>query len=347
MTNRNPAASQPLPSLKQAVNGRFLIGTAIRSEVLEKPDTSSLLAEQFDCITSENELKPEPIHPKPNEFNFTAGDRLAAFAQKNKMKVIGHTLCWHMQSPAWMFEGPDGKPLPREEALKNLQEHIRTVVTHYKGQILGWDVVNEAIDNGDGYLRDTPAKRAIGDDFIIKAFEFAAAADPSVELYYNDYNNESGAKREKTIRLIREIKAKGLRINAVGIQGHWQLDRPDLKTIEEAILAYNKEGVKVMITELDIDVLPVTLKGPAPDPYRNGCPDEIQGQLAKRYADIFTLFAKHSDKITRVTFWGLSDGHTWLNNWPVKGRSNHPLLFDRQLEPKPAYNAVIESLESK
>lgn len=353
MTNDQSASGSV--TLKQAVNGRFLIGAAIMSRVLEKSDTSKLLAEQFDCISAENEMKPEPIHPKPDKFNFEAADRLVAFAKKNNMKVIGHCLCWHQQSPAWMFEGPDKKPLPRDEALANLKNHITAVMTHFKGQVQGWDVVNEAIDDGGRYLRDTAARRAIGDDYIEKAFEFAAAADPSAQLFYNDYLNESGAKREKTIKLIRELKAKGIRVDAVGIQAHWGLGWPELKTIEEAILAYSKEGVKVMFTELDIDVLPRATQGAdisanedaakAANPYQNGCPEEILQKQAKWYADLFALFVKHGDKITRVTFWGLSDGHSWLNNWPVKGRTNYPLLFDRQLKPKPAFYAVIKTLQ--
>jgi len=334
---------QELQLLRKAVNGRFLVGAAIMSNSLDKPERAGLLAEQFDCITSENELKPGPVHPGPDTFKFEAGDRLVAFAKQHQMKVIGHTLCWHAQSPAWMFEGSDQKPLPREEALRNLENHIRTVMSHFQGRIHGWDVVNEGIsDVSREYLRDTPAKRSIGDDFILKAFAFAAAADPSAELYYNEYGSESGPKHEKTIKLIRQIKAKGLRIDAVGIQGHWQLEQPSAKTIEDAILAYSKEGVKVMITELDINVLPGK-----ENPYAAGLPDEVQAKLTRRYADLFGLFVKHSDKISRVTFWGLSDGVSWLNNWPTKGRTNYPLLFDRQLQPKPAYEAVIKILQAR
>ena len=160
------------------------------------------------------------------------------------MKVVGHTLCWHSQSPAWMFRGPDGKPLPRDEALRNLKDHIDAVVGHFKGKVIGWDVVNEAIsDAKDGYLRNTPARRAIGDDYIVKAFEFAHAADPDAELYYNDYGNENPEKLEKTIRLIRELKARGVRLDAVGIQSHLRLDDPDAPDrLDRAIAAYARRG---------------------------------------------------------------------------------------------------------
>ena len=206
-------------TLRHAVKGRFLIGTAVMSRRLDDPRLAALVAQQFDCLTAENEFKPRSLQPQPGKFNFAAADKIVAFAQSHRMKVVGHTLCWHGQSPAWMFRGPDGKPLPRDEALRNLKGHIDAVVGHFKGKVVGWDVVNEAIsDAKDEYLRDTPARRAIGDDYIVKAFEFAHAADPDAELYYNDYGNENPGKREKTIRLIRELKAKGVRLDAVGIQ---------------------------------------------------------------------------------------------------------------------------------
>ncbi|HEU5433657.1 MAG TPA: endo-1,4-beta-xylanase, partial [Thermomicrobiales bacterium] len=210
-----------LTPLRRAVDGRFLIGTAVMSRQLDNPPLAALVAEQFDCLTAENEFKPASLHPRPGQFRFDAADRIVAFAQRHRMKVVGHTLCWHSQTPAWLFRGEDGKPLPRAEALRNLKEHIDAVVGHFKGKVLGWDVVNEAIGDTKGqYLRDTPARRAIGDDYIIRAFELAHAADPDAELYYNDYNNEQPEKREKTIRLVRELKTSGVRLDAVGIQGH-------------------------------------------------------------------------------------------------------------------------------
>ena len=168
------------------------------SRRLDDPRLAALVAQQFDCLTGENEFKPRSLQPQPGKFNFAAADKIVEFAQSHDMKVVGHTLCWHGQSPAWMFRGPDGKPLPRDEALRNLKGHIDAVVGHFKGKVIGWDVVNEAIsDAKDQYLRDTPARRAIGDDYIVKAFEFAHAADPDAELYYNDYGNENAEKRRE------------------------------------------------------------------------------------------------------------------------------------------------------
>jgi len=288
-------------------------------------------------------------------FTFERADKIVAFARANNMQVVGHTLCWHQQSPKWMFQDEQGKPLPREAALANLKAHIEGVAGHFKGKVKGWDVVNEAVNDGpEPWLRDTPARRAIGDDFVLKAFEFAHQADPDAELYYNDYNIELGTKRDRTLRLVRQIKAAGLRIDGVGIQGHWALGSPGIAEIERGIRAYAGEGLKVMITELDVDVLPRSRGGGADlnaterqgrDPYQAGLPDDVQQKLAQRYGELFGLFTRHP-QVTRVTFWGATDGDSWLNNFPVRGRTNHPLLFARQLRPKPAFKAVLDALRA-
>ncbi len=259
----------PAVTLRRAVNGRFLIGTAVMSRQLDNAGLADLVAKQFDCLTGENEFKPQSLQPQPGKFNFVAADKIVDFAQRHDMKVVGHNLCWHSQTPAWMFRDDNGKPLSRDEALKNLKDHINGVVGHFKGKVIGWDVVNEAIsERGDDYLRDAPARRAIGDDFIVKAFEFAHAADPDAELYYNDYSNENPEKLKKTVRLIRELKAKGAHVEAIGMQCHFRLEdaaAPD--RLDKAIRAYADEGVKVMITELDVDVLPRRGRGADADPY--------------------------------------------------------------------------------
>ena len=230
------------------------------------------------------------------------------------------------------------------------------VVGHFKGKVIGWDVVNEAIsDAKDGYLRDTPARRAIGDAYIVRAFEFAHAADPDAELYYNDFGNENPGKREKTIRLIRELKAGGVRLDAVGIQCHLRLDELDSPDrLDRAIADYAAEGVKVVITELDVDVLPRRAQGAdvaarekvGADPYRGGMPPEVAESQARFYGRIFRVVLKHPGVVKRVTFWGIHDGTSWLNGWPVFRRTNHPLLWDRDLQPKPALGTVLETLAS-
>jgi endo-1,4-beta-xylanase len=342
-------------TLRQAAGPRMLIGTAVSSRSVANPKPASLIAEQFDCLTAENEMKPVSLQSMQGSFSFERADRIVAFAKAHNMQVIGHNLCWHSQAPRWLFQGGDGQPLPREAALANLKAHIEAVVKHFKGKVKGWDVVNEAVNDGPSpYLRNTPARRAIGDDFVVKAFEFAHQADPDVELYYNDYNIEQGGKRERALHLIRQIKAAGARIDAVGIQGHWQLESPAVEEIDRGIRAFAGEGLKVMITELDVDVLPRgrgfgadvnATERQGSDPYRAGLPEAVQKKLADRYGALFSMFMRHPE-VTRVTFWGVTDGDSWLNGFPVRGRTNYPLLFDRQMRPKPAFDAVIKALQS-
>ena len=350
-TAGDPAANR---SLRQAANGRFLIGTAVSSRRLDNPALAALVAEQFDCLTAENEFKPMSLHPRPGEFRFATADKIVEFARQYRMKVIGHTLCWHSQSPAFLFRGADGKPLTRDEALKNLKDHIDGVMGHFKGKVAGWDVVNEAISDAKGeYLRNSPARRAIGDDYIAKVFEFARAADPDAELYYNDYGNEHPEKLEKTIRLIRDLKARGVRLDGIGLQCHLRLDDSDAPDrLDSAIAAYAAEGVKVMITELDVDVLPRRARGAdvaareqgGANPYRDGLPPDVAEAQARLYGRLFRVFLKHPGTVTRVTFWGPHDGASWLDFWPVAGRTNHPLLWDRALKPKPALGVVLDAL---
>jgi GH35 family endo-1,4-beta-xylanase/lysophospholipase L1-like esterase len=341
-------------TLRGAVNGRFLIGAAVMSRQLDDARTAALVARQFDCLTAENEFKPQELEPEPGRFEFAAADKIIDFARQHQMKVIGHNLCWHRQTPKWMFQGPDGRPLSRDEALRNLKAHIDGVVGHFKGKVLGWDVVNEAISDKPGeFLRDTPARRAIGDDYIARAFEFAHAADPDAELYYNDFSDEEPAKREKTIRLVRALRDKGLRIDAVGIQCHLRLqDAAAPQALDQAIAAYAGAGVKVAISELDVDVLPratVAAEVAARErfganPYPHGLPADVAQAQAKYYAELFRAILKHTGQVTRVTFWGVQDGHSWLNDWPIWHRTNYPLLFDRDLRPKPAFGAVLDVL---
>lgn len=341
-------------SLREFAGDRFLIGTAMTANELNQQKLTSLIAEQFACVTFGNEMKPDALQRVKGRFTFDTADAMVDFVRSHGLEVIGHTLCWHQQSPKWLFEDEKGQPLPREVALDNLRTHIQTVVKHFKGKVKGFDVVNEAISDGPGYLRDTPARRAIGDDYILKAFEFAHEADPDVELYYNDYNIDQDYKRDRALRLIREIKAAGLRIDAVGIQGHYQLKSPPIDEIERGLKAFSDLGVDVMITELDVDVLPradkrggadlnATEKS-AQDPYRGGLPENVQKDLTERYRALFSLFVK-TPRIKRITFWGTADGGSWLNNFPARGRVNYPLLFDRQLKPKPAFEAVRDVLQ--
>jgi endo-1,4-beta-xylanase len=354
------AQAQTTPTLKDAFRGIFRVGAALNQAQFEERDSRGgpIVAAQFNTISPENVLKWEAVHPRRDGYNFDPADHYVTFGEKNKMFVIGHCLVWHSQTPRWVFEEEPGKPLTRDALLERMHDHIRTVVGRYKGRIAGWDVVNEAL-NEDGTLRQSPWLKIIGDDFILKAFQFAHEADPQAELYYNDYNLENEAKRKGAVELIRKLKAAGAPITAVGLQGHDKMDWPTVEQQAATIEAFAALGVKVNITELDVDVLPRTQRQNTADvsataaatansnPYTAGLPDEVQQALAKRYADLFKVYVQHKDSITRITFWGVTDGDSWLNNFPTRGRTNHPLLFDRQGKPKPAFDAVIQTARPK
>jgi endo-1,4-beta-xylanase len=335
--------------LKDLAPSGWLIGAAINQNQSDGRDTGAvdLVTRQFNTISPENLLKFQSLHPEPERFTFDAADRYVAFGRDRGMAVIGHTLVWHSQTPRWVWDGADGGPADRATMLARMRTHISTVVGRYQGRIRGWDVVNEAL-NDDGTLRDSPWRRGIGDDYIARAFEFAHQADPNAELYYNDYNLATRpAKRAGAIRIVKDLQQRGLRIDAVGEQGHWRLDTPTPAELDQTITDLRGAGVKVMITELDVNLLPpagapAPGQSPSPEsnPYTTGLPEDVQQALARYYADAFRVLLKHRDDITRVTFWGVSDGDSWLN----RGRVNHPLLWDRQRRPKPAFDEVVKVL---
>jgi endo-1,4-beta-xylanase len=339
------AANQDV-ALKDLMPKGMVVGVAINQRQFDGADTAAadIITKQFNQISPENVLKFQPIHPTPDRYAFEAADRYVQFGADRHMQVVGHNLVWHSQTGGWVFQGADGTPADRDTLLARMRDHIRTVVGRYKGRIHGWDVVNEAVDE-DGSLRTSPWRTGIGDDYVAKAFEFAHEADPDAELYYNEFNLEKPAKRAGVIRLVKDLQARKLRIDGIGNQAHWRLDTPTIEEIDTALVDLYATGLKVMYTELDINLLPNTPRGADPsvaNPYATGLPDDVQQQLARRYADVFRVFLKHRDAVTRVTFWGLSDADSWLN----RGRMNYPLLWDRQRQPKPAFTAVIDALRS-
>ena len=339
------AAPTNAMALKEAYSGCFLIGAAVGGADL-KPAERDLLFSQFGVVTPENCMKPGPLQPAEGRFQFGPADALIDMASAHGLIVNGHTLVWHQQCPDWFFVDGD-KPAGRDLVLQRMRAHIAAVAGHFAGRVKSWEVVNEAIDDGPGYQRRSKWLTAIGEEFVAEAFAAAHAADPKAELYYNDYNIERQPKRDKALRLVRDLKKRGAPIDGIGIQGHWQLDRIPYRDIEDAIVAFHGEGLKVLITELDIDVIPRRTAGAdigarqagGRDPYADGLPADVQQRLADQYARLFAIFLKHRDKIGRVTFWGLHDGRTWLNGWPSR-RTNHPLLWDRSLNAKPALTAV-------
>jgi endo-1,4-beta-xylanase len=306
-----------------------------------------LVPQQFNAATPENIMKAEVIQPGWNTFNFDMADKLVAYGKKYGIKINAHTLIWHSQLPAFMRNMKDADSVKQYFA-----DHIKTVAGRYDGKVFSWDVVNEAL-NEDGTMRKSIFLEKLGPDFVTEAFRLAQAASPKSELYYNDYNIEQPKKRAGAIALIKKIQAAGVRIDGVGIQGHWRAYNIPLKDIEESIIEFSALGIKVMFTELDLGVLPNPWDNDAADvnmkaeysakmnPYANGLPDSIQAKITSGYTDLFKLFLKYKGKVTRVTFWGVNDGQSWLNDWPIKGRTNYPLLFDRNFKPKPAFYKLI------
>ncbi len=347
-----------MKTLKEACKGAFRIGAALGpvGKLSEDytPQELALIAEQFDTATPENCMKPKEVIPTEGQWRFELGDEFMQFCQENHLTVIGHVLLWHAMNPAWLFkEGK--KPVSRRAALARMHKYIRKMVGRYQGKILGWDVVNDAIsDRAHEYLRPTPWFQAVGEDYIEMAFRFARQTDPDVELYYNDYNIESEPTFSKTMRLLHTLQRRDVPLDGIAIQGHWLLDRVPFADIERAIVGFSELGIQVMFSELDLDVLPGSSPMNAPTsgreldqlPLVSEDHSAILARQADQYARLFELFLKYRKVVSRVGFWGTTDEHSWLNYWPTK-RENHPLLFDRQLKPKPAFEAILKVMTGK
>ena len=346
--------SAQTPSLKEAFKKDFLIGTAMNAAQIEEKNTAAdkLIKQQFNAVTPENIMKAEVIQTGWDTYNFDLADKLVAFAKKNNIKVNAHTLIWHSQLPAFMRHMQSA-----DSVREYFVNHITKVASRYDGKVYSWDVVNEAL-NEDGTLRKSIFLDKLGDDYIVEAFRLAQKASPHSKLYYNDYNIEQPKKRAGAIAIIKKIQAAGVRIDGVGIQGHWKSGNVPMADIEESIKEYSALGMDVMFTELDLSVLPnpwdkttadvsATAQGSAKmNPYQKGLPDSAQQLLAKSYADLFTLFMKYKKNVSRITFWGVDDGQSWLNGFPIHGRTNYPLLFDRNFIPKPAFYSVIATAKN-
>jgi len=311
----------------------------------------------FSAITPENSMKPMALQPAEDRFHFADADRLVELAERSGATPIGHCLVWHSQTPRWFFQAPDGQPADRELALARLRKHIATVVGRYKGRVKQWDVVNEAISDAPAQvLRQSPWLKAIGEDYLAEAFHAAHEADPDAVLIYNDYGIERPDKRRKALQVLKSLIERKVPIHAVGIQGHWRMDDLPLAEVDESIEQFAALGLKVMITELDIGVLPTRYRGAdvswkesmtakqreTMNPYTEGLPDAVAQQHAERYRQLFAVFLRHRASIGRVSLWGTHDGRSWLNHFPVRGRTDYPLLFDRQGKPKPAFFAVTK-----
>ena len=341
-------------SMKNGYRSAFHIGAALDSRVFvnEDPVLSDIVTGQCSLIVAGNELKWESLHPAINRYDFSKADSFVNWGERNGMQVHGHVLVWHSQTPASAFKDASGRDVSRDVMIERMQDHIRTVMGRYKGRIQTWDVVNEAF-NDDGTMRDSPWSRIIGRDFIEIAFRTAREVDPSAMLVYNDYSWVNPAKRAGILAHIRELLAKGVPIDALGIQGHWQLGYPSIEQVDATLWDLASTGLKILITELDIDVLPTAWDYTGADinvrfelqdslnPYRETIPPAVLQQQAERYAALFTKFLEYKDFIHTVTFWGITDQDSWLNNFPVRGRTNYPMAYNRNNQPKPAYFAIM------
>ncbi len=351
---QEPNASASATSLKDAVGERFKMGVGVSEQILSDPKCSDLIRTHFEILTPENCMKPQGIHPAEDRWNFDAPDRFVAFAKNNDLEVVGHCLVWAKddRTDEWMKQGNDGQSVSRDVLLDRIEKHVATVVSRYQETATMWDVVNEALADGDdGYLRESVYSTTTGIDFIETAFRTARQHDPDALLIYNDYNCHFPGKRKKLIRLLSELKQRGVPVDAYGMQGHFELGDDSLDQLRETFAALRELDIQVVISELDIDVVTrgkwwaedgkyrEELK--TYDPYKDGLPKEVAQQQADQYVALFRLFDEYQEIIARVSFWNLHDGQSWLNDFPWK-RINHPLLFDRDLNPKPAYNSVIE-----
>ncbi|SDH48419.1 endo-1,4-beta-xylanase [Pedobacter terrae] len=332
--------------LKDYYQSYFNIGVAVSTQTI-KGEQGALLLKEFNSITPENAMKMQPIHPREDVYHWAEADALVNFAHDNRLKIRGHTLCWHEQAPAWIFKNSTGGRVDKNLLLKRLKDHITTVVGRYKGKVYAWDVVNEVIgDEDDQYLRPSLWQQICGEEFIAKAFEYAHEADPDALLFYNDYNSERPEKRAKIYKMLKTLVDNKVPIHGVGLQGHWSIFEPSETELRESLKLYASLGLQIQITELDMSIYQWEKNLRAKKP---GEQDSLTATLEKKqidqYARVFSIFREFKKEISSVTFWNLSDRSTWLDQYPVPGRKNYPLLFDQNLQRKKAYWGVVDFKE--
>ncbi len=314
-------------SLCDAYKDDFLLGT-IYTDASRSGADNELLMKHFNVITPENLMKPENMQPTEGKFNYADADTMMSFAKENNLSVVGHTLAWHQQSGKWLGTGE------REEAIEQLRSHINGVAGKYKGQILSWDVVNEAIADdialpADGdwtkCLRKSQWYTSIGPDYIKLAFEFAKQADPDAKLYYNDYNLDVKSKAEAVAAMVKDLKTQGVPIDGIGMQGHYTTDT-SVKAVKATLDLFSQLGVEVSITELDVSVNNAD---------KEGLTEEQELKQGTVYAQLFSLFREYKNLIERVTFWGYVDNKSWRSD-------RFPCLFNADFSPKQAAYAVLD-----
>ena len=334
--------------LKDQLGQRFLIGTALSDQQIAGKDGHALdlVSYHFDSVTAENAMKWSVIHPQPEKYSFNLTDKLVKYAKENHLLLVGNMLAWHQKTPQWVFLNDSGYYRSKAELLEIVSEHMQMLAERYPN-VGGWDVVNDAF-NDNGALRSSPWRIILGQDYIVTLFQLAAEAAPTSELYYNDSNLWLSEKRQAVVSMVQSLRQKDIRIDGIGIQGHFSLEYPNLDELEQALIDFAALGLKVIITELDVSVLPfpqqlkqgidisqrVALQA-IYDPYPNQLSEIMEKRLAARYQALFELFNNYAHVISRVTFAGLHDGQSWRNYWPIEGRTDYPLLIDRNQQLKP------------
>lgn len=341
MAKPKPAVQTSIPSLYETLSDYFPVGAALEPEQLDSKEHVELLTQHFNSITAENAMKPGPIQATEGEFRWSGSDRLVAFAKENDMAVHGHTLVWHSQAAEWMFEDEDGNPLEateknKELVLQRLEDHIREIVGRYKDDVNVWDVVNEVIDPAEeDCMRRSSWYELTGTDYIVTAFNVANEVAPDATLIINDYSLTQQDKRTCMCNVVEDLLAQGVPVEGIGMQMHVNIENPSVEAIEQSIESFASLGVEVHITELDMSIYTDDSSS------YTMVPEEIMTLQGHRYKDIFAVLKRHADSIGSVTFWGMADDHTWLKTWPTT-RINLPLLFDEQLQAKPAYWGIID-----
>lgn len=333
-------------TMKEHFKDDFLVGAAIPAGVVNGIDekADSIVSLHYNSIVAENCMKNEELQPEEGVFFWDDADRFVKYGEDRGMKIIGHTLVWHSQLAQWFPFDSVGRYVSADVLKERMRSYIHTVVGRYKGRVMGWDVVNEAIED-DGSYRKTPFYDILGEEFIPLAFEYAHEADPDAELYINDFSMFLPRKRDAYVKLVGNLKERGIRIDGIGMQSHIGMDYPDLGEYEKSIEAFGSTGCHVMITELDMSALPTVHFGANigdnvdfrkdMDPYTDGLPQEVSDRWNSRMDSVIALYKKHSDVISRVTWWGTHDSMSWKNDFPMHGRTDYPLPFDRNYKLKP------------
>ncbi|MBC2607443.1 endo-1,4-beta-xylanase [Pelagicoccus albus] len=352
--------AEPAASLKDTFASTFQMGTALDHTFLENLENPAfdIVETHFQILTATNAMKWEPTQPENGKFDFTQADTLVRYAKEGGFEMVGHTLFWHSQAPDWIFEDENGEEVDRETLLERMRDRARMMAARYGDFVKIWDVVNESIEN-DGSWRESKFHKIIGDDFTEQGFRIAMEELPAdAKLLYNDYGMTNAGRRDAVVRMVKDFQAKGVRIDGIGMQGHWGMDYPSTEDLEASLDAFASTGLPIHITELDVDFLgkdnlaganigrKKLVANSQNNLYPSGVlPAEEEERFAERYGEIFEILVRNAEKIDRVTFWGVTDKDSWLNNFPVRGRTNFSLLFNRANEARPALKAVVETAE--